>query len=152
MINKRWITLPVGYSRRFTSKAVFWAILKKLDFAVDEQSTANSNSFKIAYRFISEANICWSFHQKIKTGFTQTVNLLSIEWQSRVKGSNIYHYIVYQTLSLMKKQCEEILSFLYNHEVLNLLLMADEILAKSVVAQFFRIWNRSSTLSKITSV
>ena len=34
MINKRWITLPVVYSRRFTSKAVFWAILKELDFAI----------------------------------------------------------------------------------------------------------------------
>ena len=60
MINKRWITLPVVYSRRFTSKAVFWAILKELDFAVDcynrrsfyykEQSTAKSNSFKIAQK------------------------------------------------------------------------------------------------------
>ena len=35
MINKRWITLPVVYSRRFTSKAVFWAILKEFEFAVD---------------------------------------------------------------------------------------------------------------------
>ena len=35
MINKRWITLPVVYSRRFTSKAGFWAILKEFDFAVD---------------------------------------------------------------------------------------------------------------------
>ena len=35
MINKRWITLPVVHSRRFTSKAVFWAILKEFDFAVD---------------------------------------------------------------------------------------------------------------------
>ena len=34
MINKRWITLPVVYSRRFTSKAVFGAILKELDFAI----------------------------------------------------------------------------------------------------------------------
>ena len=55
MINKRWITLPVVYSRRFTSKAVFWAILKEFDFAVDsfyykEQSTAKSNSFKIAQK------------------------------------------------------------------------------------------------------
>ena len=31
------------------------------------------------------------------------VNLLTIEWQLRVKGSNIYHYILYQTLSLIKK-------------------------------------------------
>ena len=35
MINKRWITLPVVYSRPFTSKAVFWAILKEFEFAVD---------------------------------------------------------------------------------------------------------------------
>ena len=35
MINKRWITLSVVYSRPFTSKAVFWAILKEFEFAVD---------------------------------------------------------------------------------------------------------------------
>ena len=35
MINKCWITLPVVYSRPFTSKAVFWAILKEFEFAVD---------------------------------------------------------------------------------------------------------------------
>ena len=35
MINKRWITLPVVHSRPFTSKAVFWAILKEFKFAVD---------------------------------------------------------------------------------------------------------------------
>ena len=35
MINKRWITLPVVYSRPFTSKAVFWAILNEFEFAVD---------------------------------------------------------------------------------------------------------------------
>ena len=35
MINKRWITLPVIYRRPFASKAVFWAILKKYEFAVD---------------------------------------------------------------------------------------------------------------------
>ena len=33
MINKRWITLPVVYSRSFASKAVFWAILKEFWFA-----------------------------------------------------------------------------------------------------------------------
>ena len=33
----------------------------------------------------------------------QTVNLLTIEWQLRVKGSNIYHYIVYQISPLTKK-------------------------------------------------
>ena len=45
MVNKRWITLPVVYSRRFTSKAAFWAILKELGFAVD-----CSNAFKIAQK------------------------------------------------------------------------------------------------------
>ena len=35
MINKRSITLPVLYSRPFTPKAVFWAILKEFEFAVD---------------------------------------------------------------------------------------------------------------------
>ena len=44
------------YSRRFTSKAVFGAILKEFEFAVDcsfyykQQSTAKSNSFKIAQK------------------------------------------------------------------------------------------------------
>ena len=33
----------------------------------------------------------------------QKLNLLTIEWQLRVKGSNIYHCIVYQTSSLIKK-------------------------------------------------
>ena len=35
MINKRWITLPVVYSRPFASKAVFWAILNEFQFTVD---------------------------------------------------------------------------------------------------------------------
>ncbi len=56
MINKRWITSPVVYSRPFASKAVFWAILNEFEFAVDkEQSTANSNSFKIAQKTAFEA-------------------------------------------------------------------------------------------------
>ena len=48
MINKRWITLPVVYSRRFTSKAVFWAILKEFDFAVD--CSFNIRDYKIQLR------------------------------------------------------------------------------------------------------
>ena len=65
MINKRWITLPVVCSRPFASKVVFWAILKEFEFAFDcsfyykedkEQSTANSNSFKIAQKFIYIVN------------------------------------------------------------------------------------------------
>ena len=51
-------------------------------------------------RFISEET---SVHQFIKPEFTQIVNLLTIEWQLRVEGSNIYHYIVDQTLSLIEK-------------------------------------------------
>ena len=45
-------------------------------------------------------NISSSVHQKIKT-----VKLLTIEWRLKVEGSNSYHrdYIVYQTLSLIKK-------------------------------------------------
>ena len=31
MITKRWITLPVVYSRPFAAKAVFWAILNEFD-------------------------------------------------------------------------------------------------------------------------
>ena len=34
MLNKRWITLLVVYSRPFASKALFWAILKEFEFAV----------------------------------------------------------------------------------------------------------------------
>ena len=33
-----------------------------------------------------------SVHKKIKTDFLQTVNLSTVEWQLRVKGSNIYQY------------------------------------------------------------
>ena len=56
MINKRRITLPVVYSRPFASKAVFWTILNEFEFAVDkEQSTANSNSFKIVQKTAFEA-------------------------------------------------------------------------------------------------
>ena len=32
MINKRWITLPVVYSRPFTSKAFFWTVNGELKF------------------------------------------------------------------------------------------------------------------------
>ena len=31
MLYKRWITLPVVYSRPFASKAVFWEILKDFE-------------------------------------------------------------------------------------------------------------------------
>ena len=44
MINKRWITLPVVYSRPFTSKAVFWAISKEFEFAVDCSGTVNGEA------------------------------------------------------------------------------------------------------------
>ena len=33
MLDKRWITLPVVYSRPFASKEGFWAILKDFEFA-----------------------------------------------------------------------------------------------------------------------
>ena len=42
MLDKRWITLIVVYSRPFASEAVFWAILKDFELA-------NSKSFKIAF-------------------------------------------------------------------------------------------------------
>ena len=44
MINKRWIALPLVYSRPFTSKAVFWAILKEFEFAVDWQRRTQTPS------------------------------------------------------------------------------------------------------------
>ena len=40
------------------------------------------------HRFLSEADICSSVHPKMKTDFMQTVNLLTIELQLRVEGSN----------------------------------------------------------------
>ena len=39
----------------------------------------------------------------------QTVNLLTIEWQLRVKGSNFCHYIVDQTLSLTKNSLKNLI-------------------------------------------
>ena len=65
MINKRWITLPVVYSRRFTSKAVFWAILEEFDFAVEcsfyykEQSTAKwGNITEVDISCIITSELC----------------------------------------------------------------------------------------------
>ena len=49
--------------------------------------------------FISEDT---SFHQKMKTDFMQTANLLRIELKLRVEGSNICHCIVYQTFITFK--------------------------------------------------
>ena len=37
---------------------------------------------------------CSSFHSKMKTDFMQTVNLLTIELQLRVEGSNSYHFLI----------------------------------------------------------
>ena len=48
------------------------------------------------HRFLLEADICSSVHPKMKTDFMQTVNLLTIELQVRVEGSN-------NLLSLFKK-------------------------------------------------
>ena len=50
MINKRWITLPLVYSRPFASKAVFWAILNEFEFAV-EYGTVNGE-----LKFIQNSN------------------------------------------------------------------------------------------------
>ena len=48
MINKRWITLPVVYSRPFASKAVFWAILNEFEVAVAiGESNGKSSTFTI---------------------------------------------------------------------------------------------------------
>ena len=38
-------------------------------------------------------SICSSVHSKMKTDFMQTVNLLTIELQLRVEGSNNYHFL-----------------------------------------------------------
>ena len=55
MINRRWITLPVVYSRRLPQKRFFWAILKEFEFYYQEPSKADSNSFKIAQKTAFEA-------------------------------------------------------------------------------------------------
>ena len=66
----------------------------------------------------------------------QTVNLLTIEWQLRVKGSNIYHYIVYQISPLTKKFFKKSQLFFKTRFKIFFLWL---ILARSVGAQFFRI-------------
>ena len=50
------------------------------------------------HRFISEKNICPSVNQKSKTGFMQTVNLLTI--------------VVYQTINTIKKSLKNLISLL----------------------------------------
>ena len=52
---------------------------------------------------------CSSFHSKMKTDFMQTVNLLTIELQLRVEGSNSYHFLKHSFKKIWK-----ILSFLQN--------------------------------------
>ena len=44
------------------------------------------------HRFISEDT---SVHQKMKTEFMQTANLLTTELQLRVKGPNIYYWSLF---------------------------------------------------------
>ena len=45
--------------------------------------------FYPSHRFISEGiSVCSSVHSKMKTDFMQTANLLTIELQFRVEGSN----------------------------------------------------------------
>ena len=72
----------------------------------------------------------------------QTVNLLTIEWQLRVEGSNFCHYIVDQTLSLTKKSLKNLIFSLKPGLQSNF--MAD-------IGQFCRcqsFQDRSTTLSK----
>ena len=60
------------------------------------------------HRFLSEADICSSVHPKMKTDFMQTVNLLTIELQVRVEGSN-------NLLSLFKKSFKKSYLFFKTH-------------------------------------
>ena len=53
--------------------------------------------------------ICLSVHSRMKTDFMQTVNLLTIELQLRVEGSNSYHFLKHSFKKIWK-----ILSFLQN--------------------------------------
>ena len=60
MINKRWITLPVVYSRPFASKAVFERFWMNFSspltlLYIKEESMANWNSFKIVQKTAFEA-------------------------------------------------------------------------------------------------
>ena len=55
MINKRWITLPVVYNRPFTSKAFFWAILNKFEFAVDK--IAQKTAFEVKGRLYTTGKV-----------------------------------------------------------------------------------------------
>ena len=72
------------------------------------RSKSMTNSFRSSiyldfyrfHRYISEHT---SLYQELKTEFMQTVNVLTIELQLRVEGSNSYHY---------KKKIKKILSFL----------------------------------------
>ena len=48
--------------------------------------------FDRCHRFISEDT---SVHQKMKTEFMQTANLLTTELQLRVKGPNIYYWSLF---------------------------------------------------------
>ena len=81
-----------------------------IDFdCIDQSVEIDDISFIDLTRFLPISsihigrNFCSSVHQKNKTEFMQTVNLLTIEWQLRVEESNSYRYVVYQTLSLIKK-------------------------------------------------
>ena len=47
-------------------------------------------------------SICSSVHPKMKTDFMQTVNLLTIELQLRVEGSNNYHFLKYTFKKIWK--------------------------------------------------
>ena len=60
------------------------------------------------HRFLSEADICSSAHPKMKIDFIQTVNLLTIELQVRVEGSN-------NLLSLFKKSFKKSYLFFKTH-------------------------------------
>ena len=57
------------------------------------------------HRFVSEDASVTSVHPQMKTDFMQTVNLLTIELQLRVEGSN-------NLLSLLEKSFKKTLSFL----------------------------------------
>ena len=71
-----------------------------------------THSFRLSvyldfYRFhrsISESNdIFSSVHPKMKTGFMQTVNLLTIQLQLRVEGSNNHHFFKKNLLKKSEK-------------------------------------------------
>ena len=88
MINKRWITLPVVYSRTFASKAVFWAILNELEFVW------MNLSLTVLYNRWTRENI--SFRLSVFSKFSARAIAFLAFWlpkKLRLWANNKNHYV-----------------------------------------------------------